>query len=190
MNNIIELLSQPWPWYIGGIAIGAMVPLLLLLANEKFGISSSLRHICAATIPTKADYFNYDWKAQSWNLIFVLGVIGGGFLAHLLVPDQQIAISEQTQHDLTQLGITDLSGIMPKQLFSWDALATLPGLLLIVGGGFLVGFGTRYADGCTSGHAIMGLSMFSVASLVAVVGFFVGGLFITHLLFPILFQTN
>lgn len=190
METIIDRLSQPWPWYIGGITIGAMVPLLLLLANEQFGISSSLRHICAVSIPSKAEYFKYDWKSQSWNLVFVVGVIIGGYLAHTLVPYQQIVISVQTQKDLTQLGITDFSGIMPQELFNWEALTTLPGILLIVLGGFLVGFGSRYAGGCTSGHAIMGLSMFSVASLVAVIGFFAGGLLITHLLFPILFQTN
>lgn len=190
MNTVIEWLSQPWPWYIGGITIGAMVPLLLFLANEPFGISSSLRHICAASLPSKTEYFNYNWKAQSWNLVFVIGVIGGGLLANLLVPDQQIAISQQTQIELTELGITDLSGLMPAQLFNFEALTSLHGLVLIVVGGFLVGFGSRYAGGCTSGHAIMGLSMFSVASLVAVLGFFAGGLIITHLVFPILFQVN
>lgn len=186
MYYLLERLQQPWPWYIGGIAIGVMVPLLLILTNEKFGISSSLRHICAATLPTKLPYFNYDWKSQSWNIVLVLGVILGSFLAHLTVPDQQVALSAETVNDLSELGITQFSGLMPAELFSWDALANPASLMLLVVGGFLVGFGTRYANGCTSGHAIMGLSMLSTSSLIAVIGFFAGGLLMTHFLLPLI----
>ncbi len=184
----MDLLTQPWPWYVAGPLIGLMVPLLLLLGNKKFGVSSALRQVCAACVPAKVPFLQYDWKADTWNLYFVLGIALGGFLAATFMPNQMdLAISENTKAALQAQGITDLSGLVPVQLFSWESLGTLNGLLLMVLGGFLVGFGSRYAGGCTSGHAIMGLSTLQPASLVAMLSFFVGGLFITHVVYPIIF---
>lgn len=185
---LLETISNPWPWYIAGPAIGLMVPLLLIFAGKPLGISSSLRHICAATIPSNLDYFKYDWKNVGlWNLIFAGGMIFGGFIGAFLLtaPDPTIAISAATVTDLKALGVTDFSGLMPDDFFSWSALTTLPGFLMVVLGGFLTGFGARYAGGCTSGHAIMGLSNLQLPSLVAVIGFFVGGLIVTHWLLPL-----
>ena len=182
-----EFLTDPWPWYISGPLIGLMVPFLLLFGNKQFGISSSLRHICAATLPKKGEYFQYDWKKHSWNLIFVAGILSGGILAGYVFPADRVLISDQTVRDLQLLGIADIDGMMPRSIFSWGNLLTTQGLILIVLGGFLVGFGTRYANGCTSGHAIMGLSLLSWVSLVAVVGFFAGGLLSTHFILPFLF---
>ena len=81
---MVELLSKPWPWYVSGPLIGLMVPLLLLFANKSFGISSSLRHICAACFPGKIEYFDYNWKREAWNLFFVAGIVVGGFFGPLL----------------------------------------------------------------------------------------------------------
>ncbi len=184
---MIEFLSQPWPWYVAGPLIGLMVPLLLLAGGKLFGISSSLRHLCAASLPGHVDFFRYDWKKTGlWNLTFALGIVLGGILAATLLaaPDPEIALSAATRADLGALGITDFTGLVPRELISWEALLTGPGLLMIVGGGFLVGFGSRYAGGCTSGHAITGLADLQPASLVTVVGFFIGGLFITHVVLP------
>ena len=187
---MIEVLSQPWPWYVAGPLIGLFVPALLLFSSKKFGISSNLRHICAATIPAKIDYFNYDWKRKGlWGLIFASGVVIGGFIGTILLatPGGNIDLSPATVATLENIGITDFSGLVPKEFISWQGLATLPGMILIIGGGFLVGFGARYADGCTSGHAISGLSNLQLPSLVAVLGFFAGGLFVTYIILPILF---
>lgn len=186
---MLDWILEPWPWYVAGPLIGLMVPLLLFTGNKSFGISSSLRHMCASILPkTKIEYFNYDWKKEIWNLLFAAGVIGGGALAVLfLSKDQDVVLSANTVEDLTALGITDFSGLMPEQIFSWKALTTGRGILMILVGGFLVGFGTRYAGGCTSGHAIMGLSRLSLASLVATIGFFIGGLLMTHFGYPLLF---
>ena len=165
-----------------------MVPLLLIFAGKPLGISSSLRHSCAAVLPTSLEYFKYDWKRVGlWNLVFATGMILGGFVgAYLLTaPSSTIAISAQTVADLQQLGVTDFDGLVPDDFFGWSALTTLPGFLMIVVGGFLTGFGARYAGGCTSGHAIMGISNFQLPSVVAVVGFFIGGLVVTHLLLPL-----
>jgi uncharacterized membrane protein YedE/YeeE len=187
--DFIELLRKPWPWYVAGPLIGLTVPVLLLLGNKSFGISSSLRHICAAVIPANISFFQYDWKKGIWNLFFVAGITIGGFVAtfSLSNPDQ-IVISASTREALSQLGITDFRGLMPMDIFSVDYILSLKGLIFLVVGGFLVGFGTRYAGGCTSGHAIMGLSNLQWPSLVATISFMIGGFACTHLLFPVLFQ--
>jgi uncharacterized membrane protein YedE/YeeE len=186
---MIELISQPWPWYVAGILIGLVVP-LLLLAGGEFGISSNLRHICAAALPTKASFFQYDWKSKGlWNLTFALGIIIGGFIAgtFLASPDPVVGISAATVADLQAIGVEQSEGLAPAAIFSWQGLFTLPGFIMIVVGGFLVGFGTRYAGGCTSGHAISGLANLQLPSLIAVIGFFAGGLLATHLILPLLF---
>ncbi|HXC06437.1 MAG TPA: YeeE/YedE thiosulfate transporter family protein [Bacteroidia bacterium] len=181
----MNLVTQPWPWYVSGPLIGLMVPALLILGNKPFGISSSLKHVCAACVPTKVKFFNYNWKAEIWNLIFVIGVILGGLTAGVFFqnPDA-VRISEATARELNALGIQDQSGLVPAGIFSWKALLTLKGFLLLVVGGFCVGFGTRYADGCTSGHAIMGLSNLQFSSLIATCCFFAGGLVMTWFILP------
>ena len=83
-----------------------------------------------------------------------------------------------------------MANLEPGSLFNWNYLFTWKGLFLFVGGGFFIGFGTRYAGGCTSGHAITGLSNLQLPSLIAVIGFFIGGLFTTWLLFPIIIQIS
>lgn len=186
---MIEFLSNPWPWYVAGPLIGLVVPLLLLAGGRSFGVSENLRHMCAIAVPGKNPFFNYDWKnAGGWNLTMILGAVIGGVIASTLLsnPDP-IAISDATRADLVALGITDYEGIVPATYFSWEGLLTVKGFLLVAVGGFLVGFGTRYAGGCTSGHAIMGLSNLQLPSLIAVIGFFVGGLLMTHVLFPFIF---
>jgi len=181
MNQFIDWISQPWPWYVAGPMIGLTVPALLILGNKSFGISSSLRHVCAMCIPAKIPFFQYNWKKEMWNLVFVLGVMTGGFVATTFMsnPDE-IVIATQTQADLAALGITDFSGLMPSDIFSLENIFTAKGLLFFVLGGFLVGFGTRYAGGCTSGHAIMGISSLQWPSLVATIFFMVGGFLMTQ----------
>jgi uncharacterized protein len=186
--NITDLMQQPWPWWIAGPLIGLMVPALLLFDNKKFGLSSTMRDFCAFVVPGSINYFQYNLKEHKWRNIFVLGVLIGGIIsASFLRSDANINLSPNTIADLKALGISDFSGLIPSEIFGWDNMFSLNGLIFIVLGGFFVGFGTRYADGCTSGHAITGLSLLSPGSLVAVLGFFTGGLISTHLLFPLIF---
>ncbi len=181
----MEFLSQPWPWYVAGPLIGLTVPLLLLIGNKSFGISSSMRHICAAIIPSNISYFKYDWKKESWNLVFVAGVILGALIATVyLANPNPVKVHPDLAKDLAQYGIDDYSSIVPKQLFSWENLATLQGFLMMVLGGFLVGFGTRYAGGCTSGHSITGLAMLQLPSLIATCCFMAGGFIMANLILP------
>jgi uncharacterized membrane protein YedE/YeeE len=181
----MKLITAPWPWYIAGPLIGLTVPLLLLLGNKRLGISASLKHLCAACMPSgKIAYFTYDWKAQAWNLFFVLGLILGGFLTQIMTNlEYQVLLNDATKLDLEKIGISNFSGLFPQELFNW----TPKNMVMITLGGFFVGFGARYANGCTSGHAIMGLSLLRLGSLIAVIGFFIGGLIMTHLLYPLFF---
>jgi len=186
---MLELLKQPWPWYISGPLIGLMVPLLLLIGNKSFGISSSLRHICAACLPAKIPFFQYDWKKEIWNLFFVTGVLLGGVIVALWLQNPEpVQVNPKLISDLQQYGINDYSGLMPADLFNWNNLLSVQGLLLTVAGGFLVGFGTRYAGGCTSGHAIMGLSNLQLPSLIATISFMAGGFIVANFVLPFILK--
>ncbi|MEY2704027.1 MAG: hypothetical protein RL407_89 [Bacteroidota bacterium] len=189
MHAFLDWLSQPWPWYIAGPLIGLTVPALLLVGNKAFGISSSLRHICAACIPAGIPFFTYDWKKEIWNLLFVMGTALGGWIAVAFMGNpESFAIAASTKADLIALGITNFSEMMPSEIFSWENLFTGKGIFFFVIGGFLVGFGTRYAGGCTSGHAIMGISSLQWPSLVATICFMLGGFLMTQILLAPLMQ--
>lgn len=180
-------IYQPWPWYVAGPLIGLIIPTLLLLGNKSFGISSSLRHVCAACIPANIKFFKYDWKKEIWNLFFVLGIGVGGFLTMQLVPNNGVInLNPKLINELATYGITDYSNLVPMQLFSWENIFTLKGIIMIVAGGFLVGFGARYAGGCTSGHAIMGISNLQWPSVIATCCFMTGGFLMANIILPII----
>lgn len=186
--DILDLLRGPWPWYVAGPLIGLTVPLLLILGNKAFGVSSSLRHACAV-LPTRVPFFRYDWRrVGGWNLAFAAGIVVGGFVGGVLLanPDD-LRLAGSTREALAGLGVAFDGRFVPAELFSVSALGSVRTWIVLLLGGGLVGFGARYAGGCTSGHAITGLANLQLPSLVAVVGFFVGGLVTTHLLLPILF---
>ena len=184
--GIGHALSVQWTWWISGPLIGLMVPSLLLVGNKLFGISSNLRHLCAATMPGDNAFLRYDWKRLGgWNLALAAGtVIGGLIAARLLDGGTAVHVGEAARRSFTALGITDTSGLVPAQLFSWSALITIRGFIVLVVGGLLVGFGSAYAGGCTSGHAIAGLADMQLPSLLAVIGFFAGGLVVTWFVLP------
>lgn len=182
---MLEFISQPWPWYVAGVLIGLTVPALLLLGNKHFGISSSLRHICAACLPGNISFFQYDWKKEIWNLFFVAGILIGGIIAaQFLSNPEGVQVAQSTVEDLEALGVVVDNKLMPESIFSFDNLFTAQGFMFMVVGGFMIGFGTRYAGGCTSGHAIMGISNLQWPSLVATCCFMAGGFLMTHLILP------
>ena len=187
--SFIDWIKQPWPWYVAGPLIGLMVPLLLLIGNKSFGISSSLRHICAVCLPANIPFFKYDWKKEIWNLFFVMGIVLGAFLlTWFFANPNPIVLNPKLSADLQTHGITDFKGMVPPELFNWNTLLSVKGVVLMVAGGFMVGFGTRYAGGCTSGHSIMGLSNMQLSSLIATICFMAGGFLVANLLIPVLLK--
>ncbi len=186
-----EWIKHPWPWYIAGPLIGLMVPFLLLTGNKSFGISSSLRHICAACFPSNIPYFRYNWKNEIWNLIFIGGIVIGAFITvQLFSNPAPIDLNPKLVSNLQGYGVSDFHELVPSELFSWNSLLTLKGIVVIVVGGFLVGFGTRYAGGCTSGHAIMGLSTWQFPSLAATISFMAGGFIVANLILPVILSIS
>ena len=182
----MDILRQPWPWYIAGPLIGLMVPLLLILGNKPFGISANLRHVCAACLPAKIPFFTYDWKKETWNLFFAAGIVIGGFIAWNVFQHQPGAISPALVNEMQQFGISQQDRLLPQEIFAWQHLLSARGLIMIIGGGFLIGFGTRYAGGCTSGHSIMGMSNLQWPSLVATICFMIGGFFVANIILPVI----
>lgn len=188
---MIEFISQPWHWSVSGIMI-VFVMFLLLWFGGEFGVSSNLRTICAIGGGGKnCDFFDFNWKDQSWNLVFIIGAIAGGFIAmNFLTSPEPVQIAAATQQYLQSLGITtpqtlaEGNGYVPIEIF--QSPFSVRNVLLLIIGGFLVGFGARYAGGCTSGHAISGLSNLQLPSLIAVVGFFIGGLVMAWGILPML----
>jgi len=182
---MIDIIKQPWPWYVAGPLIGLTVPALLILGNKSFGISSSLRHICASCIPANIPFFKYDWKKEVWNLVFVFGIFLGGAIAITFLSNPNpIEVNPKLTTELAEYGITNYNNLVPVDIMNWQSLFTLKGFLLMIVGGFLVGFGTRYAGGCTSGHTITGLSTLQLSALIATISFMIGGLIMANLILP------
>lgn len=183
------MLLGDWPWYVSGPLI-TLTMLSLVYMGKTFGMSSNLKTVCSIFGAGKfSDFFNYDWKSQKWNLIVVLGAMIGGYTAtHWLTNHSSIALNPNTIKDLKNLGF-DQAGktLVPPEIYDLKNAFTWKGLTVLIGAGFLVGFGTRYAGGCTSGHAITGLSNLQLPSLIAVIGFFTGGLVMTYFILPLLF---
>lgn len=185
---MLEILQQTWSWWFSGILIAGIM-FLLLFFGQSFGFSANLRTICsAAGCGKKVKFFDFNWKGQLWNLVFLSGAIIGGFIANQFLSNgNPIAISENTIADLAKIGIAAPTGVQPPELFSIESLLSIKGFLVLAIGGLMVGFGARYAGGCTSGHAISGLSDLQLPSLIAVIGFFIGGLVMTFLIIPNIF---
>lgn len=189
MEFLIQIIRQPWPWYSAG-PILALVMFALLYFDKTFGFSSNLRTMCsAAGAGTLSEFFQFDWKNQKWNLAFLIGAVIGGWISFRFLMDHQVVeLSTDTATNLSELGFSSPGEhYLPAEIFGLEAIQSVSGILILLVGGLLVGFGARYAGGCTSGHAISGLSNLQIPSLIAVIGFFIGGLVMTHLILPYLF---
>jgi uncharacterized membrane protein YedE/YeeE len=166
-----------------------MVPVLLIIGNKSFGISSSLRHICAACLPARIPFFRYNWKNEWWNLIFVAGILLGALIATQWLQDPApVQVNPKLVSELGKYGVNDYHNLVPADLFNWQSLFTARGFILMVVGGFLVGFGTRYGGGCTSGHAIMGISTLQFPSLVTTISFMAGGFLVANFIIPVILK--
>lgn len=183
----MEIFYGTWPWYISGLLLG-LVMLTLLFVGKSFGVSSNFRTLCTVLGADKcSDFFRFDWKSQVWNLVVLAGaMLGGWFASQYLLDGSEVQISAETIASLAEIGVEAPAGKFAPDALYGDWSDTKSTLLLLLGG-ILLGFGSRYAGGCTSGHAISGLSNLQLPSLKAVIGFFIGGLLMSHFLLPILF---
>ncbi|WP_298287855.1 YeeE/YedE thiosulfate transporter family protein [uncultured Lutibacter sp.] len=185
----MEFILQPWPWFVAGPIIAA-ITFLLFYFGKRFGVSSNLETLCSiAGAGRFTDYFKIDWKQNTWNLIFIAGAIAGGFIStHWFSPTQIVQLNPQTIQDLSEIGIQNAGATyLPDEIFSIETMLSLKGFFILIVAGFMVGFGARWAGGCTSGHAIVGLSNLEIPSLISVIGFFIGGLIMTWLILPLIF---
>lgn len=185
-----DYITQPWPWYVAGPLITVTMA-MLLLTGRRFGVSSNFTTLCTIAGAGKiSDYFKFDWKQNNWNIVFIIGTIIGGFIAHYgMMPDPSIDLAAGTVESLKDMGFQNPGAdFEPARIFTVEALSDWRSMFILIFGGFLVGFGARYADGCTSGHAISGLCNLQFPSLITVVGFFIGGLTMVWVIFPLLFK--
>jgi hypothetical protein len=187
----MQFLHQPWPWYITGPLLGLSVPLLLLLGNKPLGASASFRHFCSIFVPKKGlKYFRYDWKKETWHFYFVLGIALGGFLAGFVIPNKGVHLNPKLIAELGTYGVYDLSKQVPVQLFNFKSISQPEGITFIIFGGFLLGFGARYAAGDNSAHTILGLSSLNRPSMVATLFFFIGGIACAYFIIPFILKVN
>ncbi|MBP6180754.1 YeeE/YedE thiosulfate transporter family protein [Flavobacterium sp.] len=185
----MNIIFQTWPWYVSGFLIG-MIMLSLIYFGKNFGMSSNLRSLCSMTgIGKRVTFFDFDWKAQRWNLVVVVGAMLGGFVAvHFMSDASNVTINPKTIAQLAQMGIDAPNGkLIPEAVFGTQIWQSPKSIFILIIGGVLIGFGSRYAGGCTSGHAISGLSNLQLPSMKAVIGFFIGGLIMAHFLLPLIF---
>lgn len=186
----MHFLNQPWPWYIAGPLLGLTVPLLLLIGNKPFGASAIFRHICAMVIPKKEwKYFKYDWSKETWNFFFIAGIVIGGAIAGYLIPNiGDLKLNASLMDFYKGLGLHDFKQGVPKQIFNMDTLRNAEGIVFVIAGGFMVGFGSRYAGGDNSGHMILGVASLNKPSIITTVCFFVGGYIGAHYIIPFILK--
>jgi hypothetical protein len=185
----MDFIFEPWPWFVGGPLI-ALCLVLFFYFGKNFGTSSDFETLCTMAGAGKvADYFKKDWKERDFGLLFITGLVIGGFIAsNFLIPDQTVEMNPKSIQELTEIGFSNVGNqYFPDEIFSNEAVFSLKGFLILVISGLLIGFGTRYAGGCTSGHAITGLSSLQFPSLLAVIGFFIGGIIAVWFIIPMLF---
>jgi uncharacterized protein len=188
-NTQMDYITHTWHWAISGFLIG-LIMLILIYFGKAFGMSSNLRSLCAMTgVGKKVPFFDWDWKSQRWNLAVVLGAMIGGYVAiHFLSDPSNVTLNPKTVEQLAAMHIDAPNGkVLPDALFGNQIFQSPKMILILIVGGILIGFGSRYAGGCTSGHAISGMSNLQLPSLKAVIGFFVGGLIMAHFILPLIF---
>jgi uncharacterized membrane protein YedE/YeeE len=187
MHPASSSLFSPWPSYIAGPLIGLMVPALLIIGNRSFGMSATLRHICAACFPGNISFFKYNWRKEAWNIYLAVGILFGAAIAVTwLSTPAPVIVNPKLATELNSYGISNFNSLIPVDVMNWNTVFSFKGFFLLIVGGFLVGFGTRYAGGCTSGHSIMGLSTLQWPSLVATGCFMLGGFIMANLILPII----
>lgn len=166
MHLILNDLA-PWHWAIAGALIGLLTLTLLFVANRRLGISTGFENVCALVV--KAPYFQREslLRSNNWRLPLLAGLVVGGFLS---------AVIGGGWEPTWALGKFDAE-------IGWNAGGKV---IWMFGGGLLIGFGTRLAGGCTSGHGIFGMSNLELPSIVSTVSFMAAGIVTTNLIYRVI----
>ncbi len=161
----MRLTDKSWSPYITGVIIGLLQIPAFLLIETALGTSSSYVTMAAHL----ASYFDsavarYDylakhmWGAKNlWQLAMVVGIVIGAFLSSRLSGIGRAAMSPVWTR---AVGVSTFGARAP----------------MAFAGGFIMVFGARIADGCTTGHGISGIAQLSVGSTVAVASMFAGAI--------------
>ncbi len=158
------------PWYIAGPLIGLIVPALLFLRQKQFGVSSSFSFILSHFLP-KSSYFINAKTKSNWQFHFAVGILLSALASSYFISLEDLVIEN-----------------VPNEIpYLMGEIYTSDNAFLFLIGGLLIGFGARYADGCTAGNCIMGVSQFSVSSIIATVSFFIAGVLTAQFINPLLF---
>jgi uncharacterized membrane protein YedE/YeeE len=158
------IFVAPWPWWAAGPAIGLVVVLLAWIAGKALGVSTAYGSVCAIT--SRLPFFSAREYRETWRVWFIVGLPIGGVLAAWLAGTFMPTVAYGRMDALTH-----------------GSLAAKAGLLLA--GGLLIGAGARWAGGCPSGHSIVGIAQGALSSVVATLGFMVGGVVVFNLLYAV-----
>lgn len=165
------LLLERWSPYIAGIGIGILSWFTFLLSDKPIGCSTSfvttsgmIEKLFQGDKVNRKAYYQKHIPAINWQLLFVIGIFIGAFLSAWL--SGQFEFRWLPQKWLSKFGLTPV-------------LRTTTAFL----GGILMGLGSRWANGCTSGHGISGAMQLTVSSWLATICFFAGGLIVAFLIY-------
>jgi uncharacterized membrane protein YedE/YeeE len=158
----------PMHWAAAGAVIAAVTLTLLLVGNKRLGLSTGFEDICSLALPQAYFRRSAVLSGRSWRLPMLAGLVLGGFLS---------AATSGGWAPTWDLGIFDERiGLGHAGKLAW-----------MFAGGLFIGFGTRLAGGCTSGHGIFGVSNFERPSLLSTISFMAGGILTTQLVYHVLF---
>jgi hypothetical protein len=168
------LTQAQWSPYIVGAGIGVLSWITWLISNEPIGCSTSFSRIAGMIEKLfrgkkveKKLYYQEVKPEIDWQMMLVIGVVIGALISSLLSGDFRL----QWIPSVWSLTFGDNMVLRLAAGFA---------------GGILLGFGSRWADGCTSGHGISGTMQLAVSSWISAICFFIGGILMAQLLFKVI----
>jgi len=168
------LTQVRWSPYAVGVGIGVLSWLSFLILKKPLGCSTAFaktsgmieRLFRGPDVGLKPYYQKINLKID-WQWMLVLGMVFGAFFSSILSGD------------------FSFQWVPPLWFSAFGNTPILRVLVALIGGIFL-GFGARWADGCTSGHGISGTLQLAVSSWISTLAFFFSGILVAHLLFRVI----
>jgi uncharacterized protein len=171
----MEFLTEVrWSPYAVGIGIGILSWFSFLISGKPIACSTTfakasgmIEKLFRGKKVELKPYYQKITLVVDWQVMLVVGIVFGSLISALLSGD-----------------------------FHWQWVPSLwastfgsdPVLRVIVAlvGGICLGFGARWADGCTSGHGISGTLQLAVSSWISAISFFVGGILMAQFIFKVI----